>query len=170
MRGFEKGMSTAATINRDVVEGLYSRALLLSDEVASAFDEARRNSAPTGVRAFALVTEQVRTTMLLGHATRWLLDCRACIWSDLPFTPTRRNAPLVTAFSSADGEWLALLPNDLGNLVREVERFCLQLIRLEQAFQQPDAHVRAEESAGSNVVYLRNGTAAALQAPAAKTA
>lgn len=171
LREFDAEMSEPATTSRDVVEVLYSRALMLTDEVGSAFDAARNpSSGLAGDEAFALVTEHVRTTMLLAHATRWLLNCRAALWRDDPLLLGGRSTPLVIAFTTADTEWLALLPRDLASLVREVERFCLQLIRLDQAFRQSPALPSAEQCSGSNVVYLSDRTAAVVRAPAAKTA
>ena len=79
-------MVTPANINPRIIEGLYSEALLLSDEVRAAFDLSGR--AETGTldesdARIALSCEALRTTTRMMHAVAWLLNHRAFFAGEL---------------------------------------------------------------------------------------
>ncbi|RVU05470.1 DUF1465 family protein [Novosphingobium umbonatum] len=133
-------MSHATTINPRIVEGLYCEALVLSDEVRGAFDLSGRIE-QTGTDAdaarIALSCEALRTTTRMMHAMAWLLNHRAYFMGELSEFQLRRYGRLAPDFPAGDAQRLALLPENLQNLVSHTENFYARLLRLDRSWREP---------------------------------
>lgn len=145
-------MSATATINPRIVEALYSEALLLSDEVRSAFalsgrlESAGREEDRTRI---ALSCEALRTTTRMMHAIAWLLNHRAFFMGELSEFQLRRHGRLTGDAAVADPERLALLDPEVCDLIRATERFYARLVRLDDGWR------RREVNAPSAIAALR---------------
>jgi len=133
-------MSHTTTINPRIVEGLYCEALVLSDEVRGAFDLSGRIE-QTGTDAdaarIALSCEALRTTTRMMHAMAWLLNHRAFFMGELSEFQLRRYGRLAPDFPAGDAQRLALLPENLQNLVSHTENFYARLLRLDRNWREP---------------------------------
>lgn len=152
-------MSQPATINPRIVEGLYCEALVLSDEVRTAFDLSGRVGRASDDEDLARVTlscEALRTTTRMMHAVAWLLNHRAFFNGELSEFQLRRHGRLATDFPEADADRLALLDPPIAELIRATERFYARLVRLENGWRQrdpgaPSAIARLRERLGASL-------------------
>ncbi len=132
-------MSKPATINPRIIEGLYCEALVLSDEVRSAFDLSCRIDDKYGdedaVRV-ALSCEALRTTTRMMHSVAWLLNHRAHFAGELSEFQLRRYGKLADDFPAADPGRLALLDAETRILITSTERFYARLIRLDKGWRE----------------------------------
>ncbi|HAW35230.1 MAG TPA: DUF1465 domain-containing protein, partial [Erythrobacter sp.] len=66
-------------INCEIIEELYSQALVLADDARTVFDLRRTDTAvqPDDLTRVALSIEGLRTTTRLMHVLAWLLNQRA---------------------------------------------------------------------------------------------
>jgi len=143
---FQADMSRTASINPRIIDGLYSEALVLSDEVRAAFMLSGRMDAaerPTTGREedlarIALSCEALRTTTRMMHAIAWLLNHRAYFNGELSEFQLRRHGRLVTD-SVSDVERVALLDAEVRDLITASERFYARLMRLDDGWRQRDA-------------------------------
>ncbi len=137
-------MTQPATINPRIVEGLYSEALVLADEVRSAFRLSGRLEA-TGreedLARIALSCEALRTTTRMMHAIAWLLNHRAYFMGELSEFQLRRHGKLAQDAASADPDRLALLDPEIRDLIGASERFYARLMRLDNGWRQADLPV-----------------------------
>ena len=141
-------MSTAPTdLNPQIIEGLYTEALLLADEVRAAFDLSGRLD-PTvrdeDLARIALSCEALRTTTRVMHAIAWLINQRAYFKGDLSELQLRRHGRLPTDKSRPDPDNLALIDPDTRALIVTSERFYSRIERLDRSW-----HQRYEVSAGA---------------------
>ena len=132
-------MSQPATINPRIIEGLYSEALLLSDEVRAAFmlsgriEDAGRED---DLARVALSCEALRTTTRMLHAIAWLLNHRAYFMGELSEFQLRRHGRLARDIASADIDRVKLLDDGVRTLIAATERFYARLVRLDDGWRQ----------------------------------
>lgn len=134
-------MSEPARLNSHIVERLYCEALVLSDEVRSAFAlSGRIEDAGTqeDLARVALSCEALRTTTRMMHATAWLLNHRAFFMGELSEFQLRRYGSLAADLPGSDPGHLELLDSEVCALVEETERFYARLLRLDRSWRQPD--------------------------------
>jgi regulator of CtrA degradation len=132
-------MGEPASINPHIVEGMYCEALVLADEIRAAFSLSRRTE-PAGndedlVRV-ALSCEGLRTTTRIMHALAWLLNQRSFFLGELTDYQLRRHGKLSRNLKAPDPDNLALLSQDIRDLVAETERFYQRLLRLDEEWRQ----------------------------------
>lgn len=129
-------------INARIVEGLYSDALVLSDEVRTAFACGLPGSGE-GEQAdlvrLAFSCEGLRTTTRMMHAVAWLLNQRAYFAGELSEFQLRRYGKLAV-LQGSDGAGLAMLDEDLRELILATERFYERLTRLDRGWRERDPH------------------------------
>ncbi len=134
-------MSEPATINPRIVEGLYSEALVLSDEVRAAFmlsgriENAGRED---DLARIALSCEALRTTTRMMHAIAWLLNHRAYFMGELSEFQLRRHGRLAQD-AAADPDRLALLDPEIRDLIGASERFYARLMRLDDGWRRQES-------------------------------
>ncbi|MCB2047625.1 MAG: DUF1465 family protein [Novosphingobium sp.] len=132
-------MAEPASINPQIVEGLYCEALVLADEVRAAFALARKTE-PAGhdedLKRIALSCEGLRTTTRVMHALAWLLNQRSFFLGELTDYQLRRHGKLSRDLRQPDPDNLALLPRETRALVAETERFYARLMRLDEEWRQ----------------------------------
>jgi len=150
-------MSEPASINAQIVEGLYCEALVLSDEVRDAFalngriDEVGQTE---DLARVALSCEGLRTTTRMMHAIAWLLNHRAFFLGELSEFQLRRHGRLSPDLQGGDRTNLQLLPDHMRQLVAETERFYARLLRLDREWRRthlnaPNAVARLRERLAS---------------------
>jgi regulator of CtrA degradation len=134
-------MTQPATINPRIIEGLYSEALVLADEVRAAFMLSGRldtTGREEDLARIALSCEALRTTTRMMHAIAWLLNHRAFFMGELSEFQLRRHGRLVQDVASADPDRLALLDPEIRDLIGSSERFYARLMRLDNGWRQAD--------------------------------
>lgn len=150
-------MGTHADISQAIIEALYHEALALADEVRAAFDLSQA-SLPADENDFAriaLSVEGLRTTTRVMHALAWLLNRRAHFHGEMSEFQLRRHGALPPDRPS-DPDNLALLPGDIGELVRASELLHARITRLDRAWRdsfemRPAAVLRLRERLGRAV-------------------
>ncbi len=137
-------MTVAATINPRIIEGLYCEALVLSDEVRSAFAVSARGEraddaegATQDETRVALSCEALRTTTRMMHSVAWLLNHRAFFNGELSEFQLRRHGMLID-FPEGDPQRLALLDPEIRALVLATERFHARLKRIDRGWRERD--------------------------------
>ncbi|OCC25355.1 hypothetical protein MB02_01415 [Croceicoccus estronivorus] len=132
-------MTTPADLNRPIIEGLYSEALLLADNVRGAFDFSGRIDEMVedeDLARVALSCEALRTTTRMMHVIAWLLNQRAFFNGEISEFQLRRNGRLPSRPSRSNPEQAALLPLPLRRLVEKTERFYARIERLDTAWHE----------------------------------
>jgi regulator of CtrA degradation len=118
---------------------MYCEALVLADEIRAAFSLARRTD-PAGndedLIRVALSCEGLRTTTRIMHALAWLLNQRSYFLGELTDYQLRRHGKLSRNLKGPDPDNLALLSQDIRDLVDETERFYRRLLRLDEEWRQ----------------------------------
>lgn len=145
-------MSETATISPRIIEGLYCEALVLSDEVRSAFALSGRLGTAgqdEDLSRVALSCEALRTTTRMMHALAWLLNYRAYFHGELSEFQLRRHGRLAPD-SGGNAAQQALLPPHVRDLVTATERFHARIARLDRGWRQtppdlPSAVARLRE-------------------------
>jgi regulator of CtrA degradation len=139
-------MNQPVAINRRIVEGLYSEALVLSDEVRAVFDLSGRNgreagadSVDTQAARVELSSEALRTTTRMMHALAWLLNQRAYLAGELSELQLRRFGRLPPDRKGGESPAAALLSPDTRRLIRDTRRFYARLQRLDREWRERDA-------------------------------
>lgn len=131
-------MAVAASINPRIIEGLYCEALVLSDEVRSAFAPlAQADHAVEDEARIALSCEALRTTTRMMHAVAWLLNHRAYFNGELTEFQLRRHGKLVD-YPEGEPQRLAMLDPEIRALVRATERFHARLKRIDSGWRERD--------------------------------
>jgi len=134
-------MSTTIAINPRIIEGLYSEALVLSDEVRDAFDMSRREFSiivDDDYARIALSCEALRTTTRMMHALAWLLNHRAFCMGELSEFQLRRHSRLSAEYPQAEPDRVVLLAPPIRTLIGTTERFYARLIRLDRDWHRFD--------------------------------
>ena len=127
-------MTTPSDINQPIIEALYCEALVLADEVRSAFDLSPARAGSEDLVRIALSVEGLRTTTRMMHVLAWLLNHRAYFSGELSETQLRRHGVLPPD-RPADPEQLALLQPETCSLIAETEAFHGRIARLEAAWR-----------------------------------
>ena len=137
-------MATPASINSQIIEGLYCEALVLSDEVRSSFDlsdngwghpSAAGTSAGESDLRVALSCEALRTMTRMMHAVAWLLNHRAFFMGELSEFQLRQHVRLAD-FPPADQARFAQIDARRQHLIRATEQFYERLRRLDTNWRQ----------------------------------
>ncbi|MCB2079905.1 MAG: DUF1465 family protein [Novosphingobium sp.] len=137
-------MSEPLTINPRIVEGLYCEALVLADEVRSAFtmpEAANESGLDEDLVRVAMSCEALKTTTRMMHCIAWLLNHRAYCMGELSEFQLMRYGRLPSDTQSSDAEQLALLEPATRRLVRTTERFHARLKRLDKTWRQRDPNM-----------------------------
>lgn len=129
-------MASPASINPRIIEGLYCEALVLSDEVRSAFIPATEGSKPAlpDEVALAMSCEGLRTTTRMMQAVAWLLNHRAYLAGNLSELQLRRYGKLHPC-PEAGSDRLAPLDPAIRDLIRATELFYARLMRLDEGWR-----------------------------------
>lgn len=132
-------MNQPTTLNPRIIEGLYCEALVLADEVRSAFDmsgQLDRAAEDSDLARLALSCEALRTTTRMMHALAWLLNHRAHFAGELSEFQLRRYGKL-TDYPDADPERVEMLRPEVRELIGATERFHARLMRLDRGWREP---------------------------------
>jgi len=134
-------MSEPASINPQIIEGLYCEALTLADEVRARFTPA--SGTDTGapgpdedLTRIARSCEGLRTTTRIMHAIAWLLNQRSYLMGELSELHLRRHARLSGDLRGPDPDNLDLLEPEARTLVDDVQRLYARLLRLDREWRQ----------------------------------
>ena len=132
-------MASPASINPRIIEGLYCEALVLSDEVRSAFALSGRldGQEADDEATVALSCEALRTTTRMMHAVAWLLNHRAFFAGELSEFQLRRYGKLAD-FPEAEAHRLSLIEGESRALIQATERFHARLKRLDNGWRERD--------------------------------
>ena len=131
---------SARNINHEIIEDLYTEALLLADDARAVFDlklGADSDGAHDNVR-IALSIEGLRTTTRVMHVLAWLLNQRAYMSGELSETQLRRHNSLPEE-RPADPVNLAALEPETRALIRESEDLHARVARLDRDWRARDA-------------------------------
>ncbi|MBD3730676.1 MAG: DUF1465 family protein [Sphingomonadales bacterium] len=144
-------MTRAVDINEPIIEALYCEALVLADEVRSAFDLSppRSEGAAQDLLRVALSTEGLKTTTRMMHVLAWLLNHRAFFAGELSEFQLRRHSTLPVDRPS-DPDNLARLEPATCDLIAETEALHARIARLDDAWRdrfemRPAAVLRLRE-------------------------
>ena len=139
---------SARNINHEIIEDLYSEALLLADDARAVFDlriGEKGDNASDNLK-IALSIEGLRTTTRVMHVLAWLLNQRAFLAGELSAAQLARHNELPEE-RSADPANLEALEPETRALIRESEDLHARVARLDRemrrAEQQAEAPVQA---------------------------
>ncbi|MEX0343024.1 MAG: DUF1465 family protein [Erythrobacter sp.] len=120
-------------INEEIIEELYSAALVLADDARAAFDlRAHDNVSEAGdLTRVALSIEGLRTTTRVMHVLAWLLNQRAYLAGELSELQIERCGALPEE-READADNLARLEPETRALIEESERLHARVARLDR--------------------------------------
>lgn len=127
-------MTSPSDINQPIIETLYCEALVLADEVRSAFDLSPARAGSEDLVRIALSVEGLRTTTRMMHVLAWLLNHRAYFSGELSEFQLRRHGVLPPD-RPADPEQLVLLEPATCALIAETEAFHGRIARLDAAWR-----------------------------------
>ena len=152
-------MADPANLSPTIVDALYGEALMLADEVRSAFDLSGRLTRATedaDLARIALSCEALRTTTRMMHAIAWLLNQRAFFAGELSEFQLRRHGRLPPPQPEPAPEQLASLEPELRDLIERTRRFYARVERLDHAWRNhfamhPGAIHRLREQLGRAV-------------------
>ncbi|MXO60873.1 DUF1465 family protein [Altererythrobacter salegens] len=131
-------MSEPADLSPTIIEALYDEALVLADEVRSAFDLSGRLDLAgrnEDLARIVLSCEALRTTTRMMHGIAWLLNQRAYFAGELSEFQLRHHGRLPPGQATADEAQLVMLGSDLVALIRHTERFHARIARLDAAWR-----------------------------------
>jgi regulator of CtrA degradation len=155
-------MSDTADISPAIVEALYREALVLADEARASLTLSGRIDSlgkSEDLARVALSCEAMRTTTRMMHAIAWLLNQRAFLAGELSEFQLRRHGRLPPPLPSSDPANLALLDEELYDIVVQTEMFYARVARLDHDWHnrfamQPAAIHRLRERLGQDVAAL----------------
>jgi regulator of CtrA degradation len=127
-------MSSPTDINQAIIETLYCEALVLADEVRSAFDLMPARAGDEDLVRIALSVEGLRTTTRMMHVLAWLLNHRAYFSGELSEFQLRRHG-ILPPDRPSDPEQLVLLQPETCALIAETEAFHGRIARLDAAWR-----------------------------------
>lgn len=133
------GAMQSHDINEEIIESLYTEALVLADDARAAFDLRFRDSLdgnddPTRL---ALSIEGLRTTTRVMHVLAWLLNQRAFHSGELTLSQLKRHGTLPDERPST-AENLDRLEPETRALIRESERLHDRVARLDRGLRALD--------------------------------
>lgn len=120
-------------ISKEIIEELYSAALVLADDARAAFDLRARDSVSEAgdLTRVALSIEGLRTTTRVMHVLAWLLNQRAYLAGELSELQIERCGALPEE-READADNLARLEPETRALIEESERLHARVARLDR--------------------------------------
>lgn len=127
-------------ISEEIIESLYSEALVLADDVRAAFDM-RLNDAmddADDLTRVGLSIEGLRTTTRVMHVLAWLLNQRAYHSGDLTHSQLMRHGALPEERPS-DPDNLDRLEPETRALIEESERLHARVARLDRSWRAQEA-------------------------------
>lgn len=148
---------SARNINHEIIEDLYSEALLLADDARAVFDlriGEKGDNASDSLK-IALSIEGLRTTTRVMHVLAWLLNQRAYLAGELSAAQLARHNELPEE-RSADPANLEALEPETRALIRESEDLHARVARLDREMR------RAEEQAEAPVQAMQDRLAQAF--------
>ncbi|WP_435198749.1 DUF1465 family protein [Qipengyuania sp. 902] len=148
---------SARNINHEIIEDLYSEALLLADDARAVFDlriGEKGDNASDSLK-IALSIEGLRTTTRVMHVLAWLLNQRAYLAGELSAAQLARHNELPEE-RSADPANLEALEPETRALIRESEDLHARVARLDREMR------RAEEQADAPVQAMQDRLAQAF--------
>lgn len=124
---------SARNINHEIIEELYSEALVLADDARAAFELRFQDNAAdcNDLTRVALSIEGLRTTTRLMHVLAWLLNHRAYMAGELSDTQLEHCGTLPEE-RQADADNLARLEPETRALIEESERLHARVARLDR--------------------------------------
>lgn len=127
-------------INEEIIEELYSAALVLADDARAAFDLRARDSVSEAgdLTRVALSIEGLRTTTRVMHVLAWLLNQRAYLAGELSELQIERCGALPEE-READADNLARLEPETRALIEESERLHARVARLDRDWRLQQA-------------------------------
>lgn len=144
-------MTAHADISPAIIESLYREALVLADDVRTAFDLSQRggSAGEDDQGHIALSVEGLRTTTRVMHVLAWLLNRRAFFDGEMSEFQLRRHGRLPED-RPADPDNLRRLGPDIRQLIRASENLHARIARLDRAWNQgfamyPPAVLRLRE-------------------------
>ena len=132
-------MPSAAEISPTIVDSLYTDAIELADEARLMFELMGKlyAGASHGEEArSALSCEALRTTTRMMHAIAWLLNHRAYLAGELSEYQLRNHGRLPEPQPDGEPEQMALLDEDLLDLVDRTRQFYDRAARLDRTWQR----------------------------------
>ena len=128
-------MGTHADISQAIIESLYSKALLLADDVRATFDLSQRYVPvdENDIARIALSVEGLRTTTRVMHVLAWLLNRRAFFNGKMTEFQLRRHGRLPED-RGADPDNLSWLSPDIRALIGASESLHARIARLDRAW------------------------------------
>lgn len=127
-------MGNPTDINQAIIEALYCEALVLADEVRSAFDLVPARAGDEDLVRIALSVEGLRTTTRMMHILAWLLNHRAYFCGELSDFQLRRHG-ILPPDRPSDPDQLALLEPETCALIADTEAFHGRIARLDAAWR-----------------------------------
>lgn len=123
----------AHDLREEIIEDLYSEALVLADDARGAFDLRTIESSiePDDLTRVALSIEGLRTTTRLMHVLAWLLNQRAYLAGELSAQQLARCGALPEERAS-DADNLARLEPETRALIADTERLHARVARLDR--------------------------------------
>lgn len=131
-------MQHSTDISRPIIEALYSEALVLADEVRSAFDFSNLTAGELGRDGdyrLALSVEGLRTTTRIMHVLAWLLNQRAYLSGDMTAQQVRRHGTLPED-RPAEEELTRRLRPSMQAIIAETEYLHGRVARLDEAWRE----------------------------------
>ena len=148
-----QAMNLTADINAQIIDSLYSEALVLADEARAVFDLSGRlddASKDEDLARIALSCEALRTTTRMMHVIAWLLNQRAFFKGEISEFQLRRHGRLPPRQAEYDDGQFDHLDQETVELVERSKRFHARIQRLDAAWRrqfdlQPTAIHRLRE-------------------------
>ena len=127
----------ARNINEEIIEELYSEALVLADDARAAFDLSfnENQSNADDLTRVALSIEGLRTTTRVMHVLAWLLNQRAYFAGELTRHQLERCGTLPEE-RAADADNLQRLEPETRALIEETERLHARVARLDRDWRE----------------------------------
>lgn len=152
---------SARNINHEIIEDLYSEALLLADDARAVFDlriGEKGDNASDSLK-IALSIEGLRTTTRVMHVLAWLLNQRAYLAGELSAAQLARHNELPQE-RSADPANLEALEPETRALIRESEDLHARVARLDREMRRAEDHADAPVQAMQDRLAQAFGTGA----------
>ena len=150
-------MRTHSDINQPIVEGLYTEALVLADNVRQVFDlnPVQELGEEADLTRLALSVEGLRTTTRVMHVLAWLLNYRAFFAGELTEFQLRRHTVL-PADRMAEADNLVRLEAPTRALIEDSIQLHARVSRLDTAWrkrfeQQPTAVQQLQDRLGEAI-------------------
>lgn len=132
-------MTGLTNLNPHIISALYGEAMVLADEVRSAFDLSGRlddASEDEDLARIALSCEALRSTTRMMHIVAWLLNQRAFFSGEISELQLRRHGRLPSRTTNSNSDQLASLDPEIRALVTASERLYSRIERLDNAWKE----------------------------------